>query len=360
MDTITRYKRTKPPFQILDWVSGKVPHLSFSVRTVLLFYIILFSVMWAYGGWDSTVSSTLTGKNYGTGIHWSTGQTMGIVFYLLLINVQYRGIGARRMLTEIWLDVWMLALTFGLWSSRVRRVFKEINEFQRTESPQIDGVRAVIFSFLVMVAGLFAFENAWVLLYDLYHFGDLLWPIYWTQAYDGVPFYTYAFARNFLALVVTLPIAWLALKIPVNRWTHYQLSYRINRYAGVLFLITILAWGVWIAYPLPQNQRSLESLQATEVINPVWVVENKEQPEGKTFVELYGSAWVMPTQGQFPQTSYTFYPQAVYDEVKEGKGFSTRLIYGFHNDAPLVHGLNVLTKYLTMLAVAYPFMVKIR
>ena len=349
-----------PQFQILDWVSDRLPNLSFGVRTALLFFVILFSLLWAVYGWDSTVSYTMTGRNYGTGVHWSTGQTMALVMYIVLLNVQYRGIGPKKLIRLIRTDFVMFGLIFLLWNKKARSVFNQLEEFGRAEKGQIDGVRAVMYSAFVMIAGLFAFEAVWVVFYNSFHFGDVLWPIYWTQAYDGVPFYTYAFGRNHLALLAGLICAPLTLMVAVHKWTHYHFQYRLNRYAATVGLITLIAWGAWVFYPLPQEQRALESFNATEVINPLWVNMQIEHRPGDKFVDLYGNYFDMPAQDLFPQTSYTFYPGEVKDNVLRGRGFTTTEIFGFYNGDELVHGLNVAVKYLTMFAIAYPFMVKIR
>ena len=92
-------------------------------RSDFLFLSLAASVGWIVFGWDGTVEQ-LFGGSYGSGIHWSTIQTVTLFFYLLALNFHVGGLTSFRQvgrealfdLRTIWIDI----IVLSRWARRMK------------------------------------------------------------------------------------------------------------------------------------------------------------------------------------------------------------------------------------------------
>ncbi len=179
-----------------------------------------------------------------------------------------------------------------------------------------------------------------------------MWPIYYTRTMDvgNSPFLTYIFIRNIGLLVMPLIFAWLVLKYPTIRLkgeavAKYTVKFRKDFFLVFLIVMSFGFWWTWYNYPVELHDRvEFDELQQAHIIN----LENYSLTSNP-------SDYIMPSQRNFPQTSYTMYPSSVHMI-----GFDLDHIYGFYSDDWVIHGINIATKYFITFTVAYFLMVQVK
>lgn len=263
------------------------------------------------------------------GIQWSTFSTFFFFWYVLMVSFQVGGISSLRMLgSEMKNDLRFLG--------RLARHGKKVREKYPAKG-RIDGSTAMVVSLCVVTASTFLFECIWVPLYDWFQFHSVLWPVYFAETHrigDSALF------TNTLMALAPLLLAPLVLKIqlvgseadpyPASR---YHLKARFGRWGLALALVAAGLWLLWIFFPHDPQPAVTAILQSAH--------ESAYNPKG---------CWVFPSQGYFPQNTYTFYPCS-----SVGKWYSLDAFYGFFVPGNALHAVNVLTKFATFAAVCFPF-----
>ena len=315
-------------------------HLFFSARTISLEASIGFTAIWAYKGWDSTVFSS-----YGVGVHWSSLQTFAVFFYLLVVNLQVGGFHSFRQIGhEVRRDLLSCGreLSYVL-EGRISKYKALRNEYKAY--PSVDGLRAVSFAFFFASAGMFGFENIWVLLYDHFQFGTWFWPIYYFQSTPlGTPLLNGIFLKNFLILAVGLFFGFAMLYAASDGEkgslrARFLVGWRFDiKWLSMIFL-TALAWGFWIVMPHVGF-----TLTYSDIISTANLTQSAFE----------STKWIFPQANWFPQTEYTFYSAVYHLEV-----YPPKATFGYYVDDWTVHLVNVATKYLMFAAICYPAMVKV-
>jgi hypothetical protein len=206
--------------------------------------------------------------------------------------------------------------------------------------------RAACFVLCFTVAALFIFELIWVPLYDYFQFGNWLWPVYMAVA----PIQNSALVRNvgmvfpmlFLG-VASVYFVWDEVHVSDARMIlrrRFSVSWRFDGFWLVLIVITWLGWVAWIYWP-----HSIVTVIPSQVI---W-----EHPFNATY--FASQTWILPSQGLFPQTQYTFYPASAFL-----RAYPVSEIPGFYVSDPILHAVNVTVKYLVFMCVCYPAMVVVK
>lgn len=272
------------------------------------------------------------------GIQWSTFATFAFFFYVLMVNFQNGGITTSRwMIAEVEYDLRFLADAIQH-PKGARARYDNWGD--------VDGVRAALASFSICFATLFLFEDVWVPLYDYFQFGSLTWPVYFAQRVSSI-LTTPVFIRNMLLFPLWMIVGFLILKAfaidgpKTELHFRYFLKPRIDRSWLIILAFTAYFWIAWIA--LPHQTLDVSKMTASDVLGPV----------SKTFA--LSNCYVFPTQGLFPQNSYTFYPCSTHLQP-----YKLAQIGGFFVPDFWVHLINVLTKYMTFLSACYPAMAFVR
>jgi len=184
-------------------------------------------------------------------------------------------------------------------------------------------IEAFIYSGMVVLVGLFAFEIFWVPLYNYFNFGSWVWPIY---IFEHKPL-SLSFYRNHFFILIPLLYAGFLFKIMFP-----LIKFRMNYKTAIMLGLLLISWGVWITYDSP--------LQIRDASN-VLIVDEPFITNTSTF----------PTQGFFPQTVYTFY------NVSQGTFHQREDVQAWHQEDTITHIMNLVSKYLTFGLVTYIFAV---
>lgn len=288
---------------------------------------MLLTAIISCGAWAVTGFNVAEGYVPLISIQWSTFATFSFFFYVLVVNLQYGGLRTFKVLLgELRYDLHFIF--------RVARRSK----YDRN-SGLVDGLRAGLFALCVCTFCTFLFESIWTPLYDGLQFGSLLWPVYYAS--------TGAFTvleRNTLMTFIPLllaPLIFFAFTIKsIDEKGNPTYSYRIEPRTGATALalasIAGVCWLVWIFFP----HQSVP-------------VENVLGPLAKTYSST--ACYIYPSQGLFPQNTYTFYPCWT-----AGAHYPLNVIYGFFDPDNWTHAVNVITKFFTFAAASYPFMVRVK
>ena len=296
----------------------------------MLLLFLVSSVLWAVTGWDGTIQQVFGLGPYGVGIHLSTAQTFFFFFYLLALNMQTGGL---ESFGQFWHSV-----KEDLWSIR----HYSLGIRKRYLKWVIEPKSGVAFVILICVFATFAFENAWVLLYNRTQFGNWLWPIYYVNTSN--PF----FRNVMLGFTIPLILAPMTKYLTASGiWRPsgkpYSIKWRFDNTWGLIVVFTLILWLVWISGYFPHATLPLSGLKDSEVLGNM------------TNFTLAGVNWIYPAQQLFPQTTYTFYPPSTYLQ-----GYDPKQIYGFWVHDDFLHLINTVTKYATFLAVCYPALVRVK
>lgn len=320
-----------PTTKLADRAERTFPYSYFAARVFWFLPLTVIGLFaWAVFGFDVPEGWVPI-----IGIQWSTFSTFFFFWYLLMVNFQVGGLTSVRQLAhEMAFDIRFIGKTI--------RTGKRARE-QYPMKGAVDGSTAIIVSLCVVTAATFLFESIWVPLYDWFQFHSLLWPVYMAEA--GGFLNSGALGRNTILLVVPLLLAPVLLKLVVDGYTtdpapSFRYHVRLRLDFGALFLAMLAAsfWLVWVFFPHDPQPTVTAILQSAH--EPAYV------PSG---------CYVFPTQGLFPQNTYTFYPCASL-----GKSYSLHSFYGFFVPGNALHAVNVLTKFVTFGALCYPLMVFVR
>jgi len=295
------------------------PYLYQAMRVFVLGVVLVSLALWGIFGFDVAEGSVPL-----IGIQWSTFATFFFWFYLLAVNYQCGGLKSFSQLArQMKMDLLFL-----------------LRRYKRDQYPNADYAvnpwAALVTAFCVCLGCTFLFECIWVPLYDWFHFGSVMWPVYFAQG----PW----LQRNVLLAAIPLGFAAFALPAMVKlngifySGRIFLTSWRLD--AGFLLTLALAAllWLLWIEWPHSASQ--------TMVVLPTIPKAVKFQT---------GACYILPANGLFPQNTYTFYPCGLF-----GQRYPlTDILSGFAADAG-VHTVNVVTKFMTFGAVCYPFMAKLR
>jgi hypothetical protein len=329
----------------------RLPYLYFSARLWALSLSLVGLAAWLYTGFNIVEGGVPV-----IGIQWSTFATFSFFFWLLMANFQ-NGISSFADLKAALKDdirylaraarerphFWRSWITgdgkfADFWARIERRVdvaWISVDWVVREQYPQKGNVKslgAFTAALLVCMSATFLFEAIWVPLYDYFQFGSVFWPVYFASVMPPV------IIRNVGLFIMPLAIVWVLFSI--KDW--FPVQYRANgQWLGILAVCAGM-WLTWIAFPhsaFPISQ--LDYGTANQVIGPL----------AKTFNPM--DCYIYPSQALFPQNTYTFYPCAL-----AGQSYTPPQILGFFDSDPFVHLVNVLTKFVTFAAVAFPFLVR--
>jgi hypothetical protein len=295
-------------------LAARFAYSYFSLRPGML-AITIASV----GIWFATGFNPPEGETFLIGIQWSTFATFSFFFYLLMVNFQVGGLDSPG---QFWNEVkydWSF-----LWHPKKKR-----EEYRKGEA--IDGVRAALAALLACVGCLFVFECIWVPLYDWFQFGSLTWPVYMAAGH--------LIFRNIAggSLVILAPLVVYVFALRPDGLTFiYKPNWRVTKGWVAVLCLCFLSWIAWIFWPH-------SAVEVSSVIGPL----------AKTYSP--SNCYVYPTQGLFPQNTYTFYACDLL-----GKTYQLPQILGFFDPDNWVHLVNVLTKAITFLAVCYPLMARVK
>jgi hypothetical protein len=332
----------------------------FSARNIGLALVLVSTAMWAIFGWDSTVEYTLLGEKnaYGYGTHWSTVQTIFLVFYLLALNLQVGGVRSFRQLgAEVKRDFRTFALQgfviLDLLRGKIGKAKEGWSGIRKsyTNYASVDPVRGFFFAGGFAFIATVLFELIWVPLYDYFNFGNWAWPVYYFgHLLFGSPLLGPIFARNVFELSILGVFGAIMFYTAVdgekgNFRRRFSVKWRFDRYALALVVLTASLWILWVLFP----HSKVDTSQL--FVNPASI----QSFHGVTQAELQNTQWLMPSQSYFPQTEYTFYNATAYL-----KTYASNEIYGFYAPNFWIHLVNVVTKYATFAAVCYPAMVKVK
>jgi hypothetical protein len=313
------------PTRTLDRAAASLPYGYFSARCGMLLVTLA-----TLGAWLVTGFNVVEGAVPFIGIQWSTLATFSFFFYLLMVNFQSGGLrGLAQIKLELLSDIRFLkVIAKHPLQARMRYLNNGV----------VDPLRAALFSALICVGALFAFESLWVPLYDYFQFGSLMWPVYY-----AVTSFPPVILRNSILFLCPLFLVPLLFGLILDSGTkeRFSVRYRIN--GQWLGLLTVAAglWLTWIA--LPHQTVNFSSLALSQVIGPT----------AATF--SLSNCYIVPAQHLFPQNTYTFYPCSL-----GGHSYTPPQILGFFDSDPWVHAVNVLTKFASFAAVCFPFMVRVR
>ncbi len=264
------------------------------------------------------------------GIQWSTFGTFTLFFYLLTINLQLGGLESFKQLrSEVRYDLGFLFHPL----SRTRSQYRT--------NGVVDPLRGFTVALLVCVSCLFLFESIWVPLYDYFQFGSVMWPVY-----SASTSYFTVFDRNTIFFLLPLIAGLLVLPSVIDGkapdlFHRYELKFRLDRYWVLILLCTAAVWGLWIYFP--QQPFDVASLTTAQVSGEL----------SKSFTS--SGCYIFPSQGLFPQNTYTFYPCSV-----AGQPYPLKEIFAFFSPGNWLHLVNVVTKILTFLSVCYPLMARVK
>lgn len=264
------------------------------------------------------------------GIQWSTFGTFTLFFYLLTINLQLGGLESFKQLrSEVRYDLGFLFHPL----SRTRSQYRT--------NGVVDPLRGFTVALLVCVSCLFLFESIWVPLYDYFQFGSVMWPVY-----SASTSYFTVFDRNTIFFLLPLIAGLLVLPSVIDGkapdlFHRYELKFRLDRYWVLVLLCTAAVWGLWIYFP--QQPFDVASLTTAQVSGEL----------SKSFTS--SGCYIFPSQGLFPQNTYTFYPCSV-----AGQPYPLKEIFAFFSPGNWLHLVNVVTKVLTFLSVCYPLMARVK
>lgn len=305
----------------------------------MLGLVLVATVGWIVFGFDGTVEQ-LTGGAYGIGIHWSTIQNFTLVFYLSCVNLQVGGLQSITQLrTELSKDLRALI--------KIRRTKETAEEYSKYAS--VDPMRGFFYSTMLAIGALFIFEVIWTPLYDYFQFGSWWWPVYSALDPSGNPFLSGMFVRNVGAVIASIVLMWTVLRYVWDTRSDGSTVYVVPRFSfkfrmGIpLFCLVWIATGVWITWIVFPHS-------ATFVLTQNMIISLK--PVDPNFLS---QALILPSNGLFPQTEYTLYVAQWFM-----KSYPTSAIFGFYLQNNAIHLVNVITKYLTMLAFSYPFFAIVR
>ena len=285
----------------------------------------------ALAAWGITGFNIMEGAVPIIGIQWSTFATFTFFFYLLMVNFQRGGLDC---LAELKANI---KQDFGF----LARVFthpRGIRDAYPNEGI-MDGIRAMLLSSLICLGALFLFEAIWVPLYDYFQFGSVMWPVYMASMPPGqiAPLIRNMVLGIFPLLLAPLALKLLSLDSPTK--DRFFVKWRFNRFSFVV-IFAALFWVQWIIFP---HQSISTALAASQVMG---LQASSFNP---------ANCYIWPSQGYFPQNTYTFYPCAV-----KGANYTLPQIMGFFNPDNWLHLVNVLTKFFTFAAICYPFMALVR
>ncbi len=300
-------------------IGFRFDYLYFSGRILSLLSFFGFTIAWIVFGFDSTLEGSIYPQYQGIGFHFSTLQSISIVFWIILSNIQTGGYNsARQLLGEFWKDTRTI-LTFSYIRSRMQSA-KETNQI--ANFMYIEGF---IFAFMTALVGLFSFEIIWVPLYNFFQFGSWLFPIYTFE----LETLSLSFWRNMIGF--SIPLFYIGILFFLQ---YPEIRYRLNKKAGIILAWSISLWLIWIAMnsPLP----ILGEQDFTDLDPPFFITGNS------TF----------PIQGHFPQTVYTYY------NISSGEIHKREDVLAWHQDDVPVHAVNLLTKYSMFALITYVFCIR--
>lgn len=312
----------------MDRASANFPYLYFAFRVGMLGLTLV-----ALAAWGITGFNVMEGAVPIIGIQWSTFATFTFFYYLLMVNFQAGGLNHFSDLkTNFKQDLGFLG--------RVFRHPKGIRDAYPNQGV-LDGIRAMLLSSLICLGALFLFEAIWVPLYDYFQFGSVMWPVYMASMPSGQ---VSPLIRNMVLGIFPLalmPLALRLLSLDSPTKDRFQVKWRLDSGLVLLMAIGFAFWGLWITFP--HQAMSTANLAASQVM-------------GLTSSSFsLTNCYVWPSQGFFPQNTYTFYPCAV-----QGTSYTLPQIMGFFNPDNWLHLVNVLTKFCTFAAICYPFMAIVR
>lgn len=286
-----------------DRVESSLPFAYFPVRFYLLALSLVGLVAWFGFGFDIKEGAVPL-----LGIQWSTFATF--FFFMYLMMASFGKDGLRGIKDDF---KFIQTKASGL----------DIGRENWPQSGDVGWLRASLYSFLVCLGCLFLFEAIWVPLYDYFQFGSLMWPVYYAIS----PSLFSYFGRNMLLTIAPLMLAPLILLITAIDGDHFRfkLKPRLDWLSFSLLGIAALLWVNWIFFP------------------------HQAQP-----LSISG-CFVFPSQGLFPQNTYTYYPCSA-----DGAAYPLKAIQDFFVPNDGLHAVNVLTKFFTFAAVCYPAMLRVK
>lgn len=265
------------------------------------------------------------------GLHWSSVQLFAISIYATFIYFTAKINNLKSFLKEVKKDITNL---FDIWNFKKNRL-----EYDKENSWFL----GFIYSCMVGVSGFFIFETFWVFFYNYFQFGDWFYPVYRTMIIGDL--LSYPLLRNitfsFSALIGICIIWFPHIKINGKWKCEYNFRLRKNKFTLIFIFLALVSWMFWIYYPLNNNSISFNDLDKDKVL----------MGSNMTIINDY-SLYVYPNQDLFPQTCLTFYPI----QTLELNRVDNSEIFGFYVQDDLVHTTNLIVKYLTVLAVCYPFL----
>jgi hypothetical protein len=304
-----------------------LPELYWSSRVFVLLSVFVFLAVWLATGFDVYEGSVSL-----IAIQWSTVATVAFFFYLFMVNFQVGGVRSLEQLFRlVRMDLMFIPFTV--------RHHKQAAE-QYPKDYIVNPFLAFFVSALISIGALLSFEVPWTFLYDWFQFHSVNWPINYAIISYGW-YHGSIMIRNLgLSLLVLLGAGLLAagLELQGLRSTGKKLlvSWRIDRGWLCVLAFTAWCWALWVYWPhapvpLPASATDVIGIGAKN-----WSLSN---------------CYVYPSEGLFPQNSYTFYPCSA-----AGVHYLPQAILGFFDPDGWIHGINVLTKLASIGAVCYPFM----
>lgn len=290
------------------WGARKAPHLFWSARLGSLLFCFASLFFWAYFGFNLPEGSVPI-----IGAQWSTFATVAFFFWAIMVSFQT---GNLPKLGNLKMDLWFI----------IHPTKRSLYPKDAAFSPFIGAVTG----FCAILCAAYAFEAIWVPLYDWFQFGSVWWPVY---AYSPKVFVADDILPTLCFFVAAMLLPWNFMR----EGSQNASSWRFDANWLCIVGLAALLWLEWVM--LPHSTAGIP-LVLTNV--------------GGHYVP--GACYVMPSQGFFPQNTYTFYPCA----IKGVSGYSILQIFGFFDPDNLIHTVNVLTKFVTFAAICYPFMVRKR
>ena len=281
-------------------------YLFFSLRHVFLASAIVFTIIWIYFGFDSTLEGLFDPALQGIGFHWSTFQTMALSSYILMINFDVNGLTSLNQLAyEIQEDL------LGFIHPWVAR------EISANQKHLVNPLTALVYSGCISVGALFVFELPYIFLFNYFQFNSLMWPFYfWQTNFFGQ---SKEFIRNVGLSILPFFLAWWILYFPK------KLSFTVRKkWVLILLSLTLSTWIIWIMIPASVAVQTPASMNL---------------PSGD---------WLFPKQHLFPQTIYDYYLNATVNQPYESINQN-----GWHQNDPPVHLINIVTKYMIFVTITY-------
>lgn len=260
-------------------------------------------------------------------MQWSTLATFSFFFWAIVVSFQT---GKLPTLANMKTDLWFMVHPWKRGSYPKEAAF----------SPFI----GVATAFCAVLGSLFAFEAIWVPLYDFFQFGSVWWPVY---AYSPRVFIADDILPSLCFFVAAVLLPWNSMRttktnqgdwrLEIKWLLNFMRNWRVDAGWLCIILITFMFWAEWVIFP-----------HSSGMVGKVLTnVGGKYIPD---------ACYVMPSQGFFPQNTYTFYPCT----IKGVSGYSILQIFGFFNPNNQIHLLNVVAKFALFASLCYPFMVKKR